>query len=90
MTSHEFTAMARCPVNGSLDCYQVTVATIFDIQVEKILAVAAKFREERIYQEDFTRQLFVALANAGVVVTTVGYHSGVKTTCQIPSISVGR
>lgn len=90
MTKHEFVAKALCPVNGSVDVYAVTVQTVFDVKVEDILAAAKIMEGERIFQEDFTRRLFSALSAFGVIVTTVGTHSGVRTTCQIPVCNWGR
>ena len=89
MTKHEFEATAICPVDGSTDRYQVTVHTVFDIHVEAILEAAKALAGERIIQEEFTRRLFMAL-RTGVVVKTVGMHSGVRTTCEVPVASWGR
>ena len=90
MTKHEFEATAICPVDGSTDRYQVTVQTVDDVHVEVLLDAAKALSDKRIIQEEFTRQLFAAICNHGVVITTVGTHSGVRTTCTMPVCNWGR
>lgn len=79
MTTHELTARCTCPVDNGPDTYAVTVETVADIAVEVILAAVNSLKSEKIYQEEFTRQLSRQL---GAAVTTVGHHSGVRTTCR--------
>lgn len=90
MTKHEFDATAICPVDGSVDRYQVTVQTVMDVHVEKLIAAAKMLADKRIIQEEFTRQLFAAVCEYGVILTTVGTHSGVRTTCVMPICNWGR
>jgi hypothetical protein len=80
-TTHELMAFCQCPVDNKLDTYCVTVETSADISVETILAATVALRDEKIFQEEFTRRLARSL---GATVTTVGYHSGVKTTSRFP------
>ena len=75
---HELTMHCTCPVNGARDSYQVIVETNRAVNVEDIL-VAVRTMPDRMLQEDITQALAAAL---GCGVTTIGYHSGVKTTCQ--------
>ena len=81
ITTHELTAKCTCPVDDGPDSYAVTVETQVDIAVEDILAATATLKGEKIFQEEFTRRLARQL---GAAVTTVGYHSGVRTTCRAP------
>lgn len=76
--THRLTATCACPVDGKRDVYAVTVRAARVIKVEDILAEVAELRDARMFQEDMTTHLARALA---VEVETVGYHSGVETTC---------
>jgi len=82
LTTHEFVATCTCPVDSGPDTYEVMVETQIDIPVESILAATAALKDEKLYQEEFTRHLARQL---GARVTTVGWHSGVRTTCRAPS-----
>jgi hypothetical protein len=74
---HEFRMRSRCPVNGATDLYEVTVETDKLVKVEDILKAAASFTEPA-FQEEITQKLATALECR---VTTIGHHSGVRTTC---------
>ncbi len=76
-TTHQLTVRRRCPVDDAYDVYEVTIETYKMIEVERILGAIAAL-PEKLFQEDLTQQLATAL---GCTVRTVGYHSGVKTTC---------
>ncbi len=73
---HHLRVTAVCPVDGLPDVYEATVETSRVIRVEDILAAADQLRTERIYQEDLTVRLARAL---GAQVTTIGWHSGIRT-----------
>lgn len=75
--THETTLARRCPVNDALDLYQLRVETNRTLKVEDILA-AIEALPEKAFQEELTETL---AAKLGCVVTTTGYHSGIKTTC---------
>jgi len=75
---YEFQLSAVCPVDQSADHYAVTVSTSHEIRVEKLLAFALTFRLVAATQEVITEQF--AAAFPGATVSTVGYHSGVRTT----------
>jgi NADPH-dependent 7-cyano-7-deazaguanine reductase QueF len=81
ITIHEFTAKCNCPVDGGPDNYEVIIETRTDIPVETILSATEALKNEQIFQEEFTRRLARSL---GVTVTTIGYHSGIRTTCKAP------
>jgi ribonuclease I len=75
--TYDLSIHAQCPVDDAQDHYAVTVEAHRAVRVETILAVVADL-PPRLFQEDITQWLAAAL---GCRVTTVGYHSGVKTTC---------
>jgi hypothetical protein len=74
---HQLKFARRCPVNNGFDIYELRVETGELLKVEDILA-AVEALPEREFQETLTKQLAQALK---AVVTTVGEHSGVRTTC---------
>lgn len=74
---HETTFSRRCPVDDALDRYELRVEASRTIKVEDILA-AVEALPEKAFQEDITLTL---AAKLGCIVTTIGHHSGVKTTC---------
>ena len=73
---HSLQVVARCPVDGAVDIYQVTVETDRTIFVETILAEVARVTAEPMTQEILTDTLSAALR---AKVTSVGFHSGVRT-----------
>jgi hypothetical protein len=74
---HELTIFNRCPVNGAQDVYQLTVEARTIVKVEEIIAAVADLPTPA-FQEELT----VALAGRlHCRVTTIGHHTGVKTTC---------
>jgi hypothetical protein len=81
-TTYRLRTWARCPVDDSVDVYDVEIEAEF-LQVERILDAVAKYgagedSDEGWFQEDLTRDLAHALS---AKVTTVGIHSGVETVC---------
>lgn len=74
---HETKFTCRCPVDNSLDHYELSVEVRKLIKVEAILAAIAAL-PKKAFQEELTEQLAKVL---GATVTTTGYHSGVKTVC---------
>jgi hypothetical protein len=75
---HELTIYGKCPVDESMDRYEITIETNRIVMVEDILN-AAQDLPSPVFQEIAT--MFLA-QRLGCRVTTVGYHSGVKTTCS--------
>jgi hypothetical protein len=75
---HELAMQGKCPVDDTLDNYTVTVEAERIVKVEDILAAVASLPQP-LFQEEITKRLAGEL---GCTVTTVGYHSGVKTTCK--------
>jgi len=73
---HKLEIVALCPVNGEKDCYKMTVRTKRVIYVEKILKLVDKYKKKKISQEELTHKIARKL---GASVTTIGFHSGVKT-----------
>jgi hypothetical protein len=78
ITTHELWTQCTCPVDQSTDTYLVQVQTTRMLPVEEILAAARALREVAIFQEEYTQRLARQL---GARVTTLGYHSGVRTRC---------
>lgn len=74
---HKLKVARRCPVDDSRDIYSVTVEANGIVKVEDILAAVSALPEVA-FQEAITLAL---AAKIGCTVTTVGYHSGVETTC---------
>lgn len=78
---YETRIVAACPVDDKPDVYEATFESEDTIRCEDILAAVGKYATERAYQEVITADLARALRCR---VTTVGYHSGVKTTVVAP------
>lgn len=77
---HELSCRCLCPVNGEPDVYLIIIETDTVIKVEDILDAAAKLSAMRLFQEEFTERLARSI---GATLTTVGFHTGVKTTCRV-------
>ncbi len=75
--THEFTMRAVCPVDGKSDLYAVTVETDRLLKIEDILGEISAAAEEPDFQENITVDLARRL---GAHVTTIGVHTGIKTT----------
>lgn len=78
---YETRLVAACPVDDKPDVYDVTFESADTIPVERILEAMQPYAERKAYQEDITAELARELK---CHVTSVGYHSGVKTTVQAP------
>ena len=78
IVTHDFELTATCPVDGTLDRYDVRVAVTRTLPVEEILE-AVKGAPQKAYQEEITAHLAKVL---GARVTTRGTHSGIVTTCS--------
>lgn len=76
--THELTYYGTCPANGAPDTYSVTVETRRMVAVEDIIAALSALPKP-LYQEEITERLAAAI---NCTVTTIGHHSGVKTTCS--------
>lgn len=78
---YELEVRAQCPVNpNDTDLYAFTIESETMIEVEKIVAFfATHARRQEVFQEVLTQRCAVAL---GARVVSVGWHSGVKVTCQ--------
>lgn len=79
MITHETKVFGRCPVDGKVDSYDVTITTRRFIKVEDILATIDEIQSP-VFQEAMTQLLADKL---GCNVRSVGYHTGVKTTCEV-------
>jgi len=74
---YELTMACQCPVDDAQDIYAVTIEATKMIKVEDILAMVKALPP--MFQEDITKRLAKAFDCRA---TTVGLHSGVKTTCS--------
>ena len=80
---YELRLRSICPVNDGVDQYEVIIETTQEIRVEDLLDLVEHYRETKATQEEITQRL-VKDFDEEVTVTTVGYHSGVKTTVICP------
>ncbi len=80
-TIYETQIATICPSDKENDFYLVTVESRRTVMVEDILAAIKEWENKKAYQEDITAALSRSL---GCIVTTVGWHSGVKTTVRVP------
>jgi hypothetical protein len=80
---YEVEVRAQCPVNPSdVDCYTFRIESDAMIEVEKILDFFADNAGlKQLFQEALTLKCAVRL---GARVVSVGWHSGVKVTCEAP------
>lgn len=78
---YETKIVAACPMDGGPDLYDATFESDDTIRCEDIIAAVGKYATEKAFQEIITADLARSLRCR---VTTVGYHSGVKTTVQAP------
>ena len=74
MNSYQFKLVCRCPYDGMVNIYDVTVESNEQVDVEKFI----KFQEE-IYEKRYLKeQLSKMLSEMFGKVTIIGEHSGVK------------
>ena len=78
--THEMRIAGKCPVNEGHDTYDLIVSALHIVKVEDILA-AVDALAQPAFQEDITVALSAALPRCQI--TTIGHHSGVKTTCIV-------
>ena len=73
---HSLTMIAKCPVNGATDFYDVTFILDKFINVEALMVEMLQYHKQPIYQEDLTQKL-ADFAKCEVI--THGIHSGIRT-----------
>lgn len=78
---YEITIVAACPTDSKPDIYEATFISDKVIMCEAILDAIKPYATEKIYQERLTAELARELKCR---VSTVGHHSGVKTTVDAP------
>ncbi len=74
---YEMKLTAVCPIHKVLDHYDLTVESPHQIFVEEIIAFAKECEGKEQTQEQITATI---AARFTATITTIGYHSGVKTT----------
>lgn len=77
---YETQMRAICPITNGIDFYEVIVERDELIPVEEMQPIIDR-HAIKAFQEVITSQLAAALK---ATVTTIGYHSGIKTTCIAP------
>lgn len=79
---YELLAEAICPVDPKVrDKYRLTIESVETIMVEDIEALTTRLESRKITQEDLSQE--IAAAFPAATITTVGWHSGIKTTVII-------
>lgn len=76
IATHVLKAEGRCPVDGTVDAYTITVRLSGLLPVERIRQAVDELLAEPVYQEQFTRALHHALDD--VEVATVCMHQGAR------------
>lgn len=76
---HHLIVTGTCPVDHKPDRYEAVIECTNTVKVEDIVREAGALQAQPMFQEDLTQALARAL---GAKVTTIGYHSGVKTICE--------
>lgn len=74
---HEFKIKANCPVDGEGDIYDAVFEPVGMVFVEDIRAILEEAKTSKVPQEELTLEIARRL---GGTLTTVGWHSGIKTT----------
>lgn len=75
---------AVCPVDGSSDCYELTIENNGrPFAVEKLRGLVAEATDEPHFQEEITRRIATGLTDiittfSKIEVRTEGWHKGVK------------
>lgn len=77
--THEIKIYGICPVDLSLDVYQLEIETMRILPVEDIISAINSLKGP-LYQEEMTKNLAEKLKCS---IRSIGYHSGFKTTCEV-------
>jgi hypothetical protein len=81
--TYELLMTGICPVDNTLvDAYQVTVTCRHEVMVERLREHVALLGQRIATQEEQTQAL--ADAFPGCTITSIGWHSGVRTTVACP------
>ncbi len=75
---YELKLRAICPIHDCDDVYDLIVESAHCIYVEELLKFVAECRTRKETQEEITESLAKQWPNCRI--TTIGYHSNVKTT----------
>ena len=83
ITCHQFQMNTKCPINGTVDTYEIEISVDTFITVEDIKEALEKFYETTLFQEELTTQIADVMDTiSGLVsVVTNGSHGTFKTTC---------
>ena len=74
MNSYRFKLVCRCPYDGMVNIYDVTVESNEQVDVEKFIKFQEEIYEKRYLQEQLSKMLSEMFGK----VIIIGEHSGVK------------
>lgn len=74
MNNYQFKLVCRCPYDGMVNIYDVTVESNEQVDVEKFIKFQEEIYEKRYLQEQLSKMLSEMFGK----VTIIGEHSGVK------------
>ena len=74
MNSYQFKLVCRCPYDGMVNIYDVTVESNEQVDVEKFIKFQEEIYEKRYLQEQLSKMLSEMFGK----VTIIGEHYGVK------------
>ena len=74
MNSYQFKLVCRCPYDGMVNIYDVTVESNEQVDVEKFIKFQEEIYEKRYLQEQLSKMLSEMFGK----VTIIDEHSGVK------------
>jgi|TARA_R100000426_G_scaffold43893_1_gene33415 hypothetical protein len=74
MNNYQFKLVCRCPYDGMVNIYDVTVESNEQVDVEKFIQFQKEIYEKKYLQEQLSKMLSEMFGR----VTIVGEHSGVK------------
>tara|TARA_R100001224_G_scaffold41132_1_gene23644 strand:+ start:571 stop:807 length:237 start_codon:yes stop_codon:yes gene_type:complete len=74
MNSYQFKLVCRCPYDGMVNIYDVTVESNEQVDVEKFIKFQEEIYEKRYLQEQLSKMLSEMFGK----VIIIGEHSGVK------------
>ena len=74
MNNYQFKLVCRCPYDGMVNIYDVTVESNEQVDVEKFIKFQEEIYEKRYLQEQLSKMLSEMFGR----VIIIGEHSGVK------------
>tara|TARA_R110002020_G_scaffold36080_2_gene108498 strand:- start:426 stop:671 length:246 start_codon:yes stop_codon:yes gene_type:complete len=81
MNTYHFELHGKCPVDDTLDVYEVELKSKFFIPCEDILDFIKDHSLLVMYQEELSKKIKNHFSNCGVKV--IGDHSGIVVVCSL-------